>query len=193
VVGIKNAEGYSIILGIDANEQLTDDGQYKSLQYQLDKPIQPQGHNGSLSILSRIRGLVDPLTMLHPDSLRLATYSRGMKHIDYILISASLMTAVERAGILPYNTIFSCDHRPCFLDLNGPTMFNDITHSIAPPMYRGLNSYDLRIVKRYTDSILSQIQYHKLEEKRNKFSTAAESNSWTDAHTHKHTTRWTRR
>jgi hypothetical protein len=75
----KHTEGYSIILGIDANEDLSAESQYKPLHYQLDKPIQPQGHNGSLSTLCKTCGLVDPLTILHPDSPSPPTYSRGTK------------------------------------------------------------------------------------------------------------------
>lgn len=94
------------------------------------------------------------------------------------------MAAVEKAGIMPYDTIFSGDHRPCFLDLNSLTMFNDKTPPIVPPQYRGLNSYDPRIVKRYIEIITGHIRYHRLEEKTNELFKVAENASWTEENTH---------
>jgi hypothetical protein len=71
--------------------------------------------------------LIDPLTTFHPDKIPPATYSRGQKRIDLILVSANLLQSTERAGILPYDTIFTGDHRPCFIDLDGDKIFNETT------------------------------------------------------------------
>jgi hypothetical protein len=60
-------------------------------------------------------------------------YNRGKKRIDYILISATLQDSVEWSSILPYCSIFSGDHRPCFLDLNADLLFAGPTSPLAPP------------------------------------------------------------
>jgi len=171
VVRTKRDEGYGIILCKDANKELTDDRQYTPLQYQLNKPIQPQGHDGSLSTLCKTCGLVDPLTIFHPDNLPPPTYSRGKKRIDFILISAYLLQAAEEAGYLPYHTIVTGNHRPCFLDLNGTPP--------PPPTYRGLISYDPRVFTKYIDILTHQIQYHRIKEKDNNLYNKAELGKWT--------------
>ena len=50
----KAADGYEIILGLDANESILDvKGSFHPLQYSPEKPTKHEGHDGSLATLVR--------------------------------------------------------------------------------------------------------------------------------------------
>jgi len=117
-------EGYFIILGIDANEQFSrTDGSFTPVQFSFDKPIRIKGHDGTLSTLVCTCGLIDLLTLQHPDPLPPATYIRGKERIDFIFVSAALLPNVRHTGILPYNSIFISDHCPCYIDFDSKSLF----------------------------------------------------------------------
>jgi len=175
----KSKDGYGIIFNIDANEELTEHGQFSPLHFQLETPILMNGHDGTLSTLYRTCGLVDPLTIFHPDQPPPATYSRGQKRIDFILVSTYLMHSTERARVLLYGTIFTGDHRPCSIDLNGDMLFNEITPKMGPPTYCGLNSDETRISQKYIEILMKQIEYHKLDKKMLELQKVAEEGNWT--------------
>jgi len=94
-------------------------------------------------------GLCDPLREQHHQGDPPATYSRGSSRIDYILISTSLLEAVQRSGILPYHTVFISDHRGCYVDFDAAALFGSPTAALAPEIYRGLRLQDPRIVQKY--------------------------------------------
>jgi hypothetical protein len=76
-------------------------------------------------------------------------------------------TACHLSGILPYNSFFISDHRPCFLDIDGTSLFQSQTFPIAPTQHRILQLYDPRITDKYEGNLNKQLKYHKLEEKIN--------------------------
>jgi hypothetical protein len=137
--------GYHIVLGVDANEAYHGNGGvFTPVTYQLESPIPIKGHDGTLATLVQSCGLVDPLLCHRPDSPPPETYNRGSDQIDFIFVSASLFDKVSRSGIFPYNSIFLCDHRPCYIDLDSKFLFLETTPTIDPPQYRGLCLEDPR-------------------------------------------------
>jgi hypothetical protein len=177
----KVAEGYQIILGIDANEPYSQTkGNFTPLHYTLETPISTKGHDGTLSTLVRSCGLIDPLLMHHPDSTPPATYDRGKEKIDFIFISTTLADATIRTGILPYNSVFISDHRPCYIDLNSHHLFHESTLNIEPPQYKELRLEDSRLVKEYQKAVIRQLDYHHIPDKVNLLYAAAQQNNWTD-------------
>jgi hypothetical protein len=159
--------GHDIILCLDANEDInTVQGTFTPLDYDPKQPTVGLGHNGSLSTLCCTCGLVDPLTLQHSDSPPPPTYSRGSSRLDYILVSQRVVKHVTRSGILPYNSFFLSDHRPCFIDIDSESLFQSQTFPIAPAQQRGLQLYDPRVVEKF-EGLLKQVEYHKLERKIN--------------------------
>ncbi len=143
-------KGYQIILGIDSNEPFsTTNGNFTPLHYTTETPIPLKRHDGTLNTLIKTCGLIDPLLLHHPDSPPPPTYDRGKEKIDFIFISSSLVGNAIRTGILPYNSLFLSDHRPCYLDLVSQGLFQETTPTIEPPLYQGLRLKDPRLVKQY--------------------------------------------
>jgi hypothetical protein len=67
-----------IILALDANESIEGvQGKYCPLDYTIDKPVTPNGHDGSIATLIRTCGLCDPLRLQHTEGIPPTTYSKG--------------------------------------------------------------------------------------------------------------------
>ena len=68
----------------------------------------------------------------HPMKYEVATYSRGLKRIDFILCTSNLIPAVKFCGVEPFNKHIFSDHWSMFVDWNedilvgskAPTMLN---------------------------------------------------------------------
>jgi hypothetical protein len=126
-------DGTHIILCLDNNEELLpNEGQLVSLPVSTT-PAVHKTHDGRMETLVRSVGLADALRHQHPSATYPATYNRGKKRIDLILVSVSVLPAVKRSGILPYNSIFQGDHWPCYIDLDAAEAFGGQTASILPP------------------------------------------------------------
>jgi len=132
-------EGNEVILSIDANEEYKpSEGQISSLSYRDGNYIINSTHDGTISTLCHSCGLVDPHKLLHTETPPPPAYIRGNSRLDFIFISKSLLHSVERAGILPYNSVFEGDHRPCYLDFSAQSLFQDTEYPISPLTRRGL-------------------------------------------------------
>lgn len=148
---------------MDANEAIYGaQGSYNPLTYNKTRPTVGSGHDGSLATLIRTCGLIDPLTYQHSDSPPPSTYSRGGHRIDYILVSHHLLPAIVHTGIMPYDSVFISDHRPCYVDLDASIPFKDSTSTIEVASRRGLQLQDPRIVNLYYEHLTKQLAYHKL-------------------------------
>jgi hypothetical protein len=142
-------DGTQIVLCLDNNEEISpNQGQLINMGSST-KPIIHQSHDGRLETLACSVGLIYIISYLHPSTTYPATYIRGRKRIDLILISASLLPAVKRSGILPYNSMFQGDHRPCYIDLDADEAFGGKTAPISPPCQCSLQLHDPRIVTAY--------------------------------------------
>ena len=97
-------DGNKVILMMDANEAL---GKNK---------------NGVSTITSDC-DLIDVHTSRHNDAATTATYARGTKKIDYILITPDLLPLVTRSGMLPFYTGIHTDHRGLFIDIDSKALF----------------------------------------------------------------------
>jgi hypothetical protein len=159
-------DGTQIVLCLENNEELLpNQGHLINIGSSSTKPIIHQSHDGHLETLAHSVGLIDILRYHHPSTAYPATYNRGRKRIDLILISASLLPAVKRSGILPYNSMFQGDHRPCYIDLDADEAFGGKTPPISPPCQRSLQLHDPRIVSAYLNTLNKQFDIHKIHEK----------------------------
>jgi hypothetical protein len=101
--------------------------------------------------------------------------------IDLILVSASLLPAVTRSGILPCHSVFQGDHRPCYIDLDVSLAFDGKTPSISPPCQCTLQLHDPCIVVNYISALHQQFKCHKILQKI-EFLYAVEPTLWTPQH-----------
>jgi hypothetical protein len=76
-------------------------------------------------------GLSDVFAIRHPETPEPATYIRGSKRIDYFLVSASVLTSVEKCGYDPFQFRLTSDHRGMFLDINTESLFGNLTQALA--------------------------------------------------------------
>ncbi len=113
-------------------ELLPNKGQLITLK-QSSTPVVHPKHDGTLETLVRSTGLTDVLRHHHPSPTYPPTYNRGKKRIDLILVSTSLLPSITRSGILPYNSVFQGDHRPCYIDLDAAVAFGGQTSPVCPP------------------------------------------------------------
>ena len=98
VISKLREDNHSIILAGDFNESLGDD---------------PEG----LDRITIKYGLCDCISYRHgPYST--TTYSRGHKCLDCIVVSSDLLPSICQSGILPFDSLFTSDHRAIFLDLD---------------------------------------------------------------------------
>jgi len=156
-------DGAQVILSLDNNDELNPaSGQVVKLSFNPIVPTTSTQHNGTLDTLIRSTGLVDVLGHHHPSPHYPATYNRGRKRIDLILVSASLLPSVKRSGILPYHSLFQGDHRPCYIDIDTSIAFEGKTPSICPPCQRVLQLKDPRIVTTYVETLHKQLDLHKV-------------------------------
>ena len=130
---------------------------------------------------------MDPHTLLHTETPPPPTYIRGNSRLDFFFISKSLLHSVERAGILPYNSVFEGNHRPCYLDFSAQSLFQDTEYPISPLTRRGLQLLDLRKVKKYVATFENQTSYHKILEKLEVLFTSAGNASWSSDQTKQYT------
>jgi hypothetical protein len=176
--------GHQIILNIDNNEDLyMHAGSLHPLPYNPDLIHQHKTHDASLHTLSNTCGLINSLGVCHSDRPFHPTYIRGEKRIDFMLVPASLQNSVIGSGILPYNTIFHGDHRPCFLDFDADQLFAGDTPPLAPPCCRSLQLHDPRLVTKYKEVLHHQLEYHRILDRVQELEKAAQQNSWMPQHT----------
>jgi len=160
------AQGTQIILSIDVNDELPDEpGQFLPLSYSPDVLMCCKQHNGSLAMLATTCGLVDPLGQQHQQRPFPATYSRGQRCLDYILVSSEVLGSAVHSGILAYHSLFISNHRACYLDLNSTELFGEMTASLSSPCHRQLQFHDPRIMEKYSLCINQQLEYHKVAKK----------------------------
>ena len=90
---------------------------------------------------------------------------------------------MERSGILPYCSVFSGDHKPCFLDFNASLLFAGSTTPLAPVCQHSLQLSDPRKIAKYKSALHEQLEYHKVMDKCKNLHEIAAKGMWEDAQT----------
>jgi hypothetical protein len=171
--------GSYVILLMDSNEDIQQhQGSYTPLEYTETRLIKAANHNASLATLLLSCNLVD--TPAHQDTPPYpANYIREKKRLDYILISAELVPAIQHTGNLPFHKLCLGDHRACYLDLNATILFGSSTHAIVHPIHRRLRLGVPTIVAAYKSTLFKQLTYHKVKEKLLLLQEATSDSTWT--------------
>jgi hypothetical protein len=98
-----------------------------------------------------------------------------------MLILVSLQDLVERSGSLPYCSVFSGDHKPCFLDFNASLLFAGSTTPFSPVCQHSLQLSDPRKIAKYKSALHEQLEYHKEMDKCKNLHEMAAKGMWEDA------------
>jgi hypothetical protein len=94
-------------------------------------------------------GLID----IHTRELGLhnevATYARGTKRLDYILMTEQNASHTTNCGAGPFNHRFYSDHRGIWVDLELLGLFDRNLPPLARPQYRDICSGRPKLVRKY--------------------------------------------
>mmetsp|Transcript_21350 Transcript_21350/g.30549 ORF Transcript_21350/g.30549 Transcript_21350/m.30549 type:complete len:1538 (+) Transcript_21350:1841-6454(+) len=173
------AQGIGVILYLDGNEDIKGRvGSWVELTpYTPGIHASHSDHNGSLATLVTTCGLVDVMAEQHSKDLP-PTYTRGKKRIDYVFVTPRLMGSVLRSSMLPFHTMFGGDHRPLLIDFDAVRLFGDTSHEIQRPKASGLKLQDPRVVNKYIDKVIQQLEYHKIQTKVEALQEASLAGQW---------------
>jgi len=138
-------KGEKVIVGGDFNEELG---------------LDPNG----LTRLCSECHLLDPVYAIHQET-DFATYDRGSKVIDYLLMDPSLLSAVEGCGYEPFNHHILSDHRGLFLDVDTAKFFGTETAPLAPLERRDIRGNRSHQIAPYFQALDAQYQHHKWYDK----------------------------
>lgn len=144
------AEQHQIILSMVANETFDPDLYHlgHSLQYDSSKLTSDSSHDGKLAALVASCGLCLPLARQHTTRPFPASHIRG----DYIMISQSLLPAVQHSGVSSHHSLVRGDHLPYYLDFDSSILFSDPAYNIEPASFRKLRLQDPRVIQQYNSS-----------------------------------------
>jgi hypothetical protein len=140
------AKGDDLILMGDFNEALGND---------------PAG----MSKICRELVLSDVMKMRHDTSLKPATYARGSKRLDYILMSERCAIAVRKCGYEPFNHRLYSDHRGMFVDMDTEMLFGNLDNDLASMQYRDFKATDPKAVTEYLQGIGTYLKDHNFAER----------------------------
>jgi hypothetical protein len=98
------------------------------------------------------------------DSPAPATYARGSKKIDHILVTAALLPAVTASGIEPLHAGILSDHRALYVDFDTKLLLRGTLTTIPPSAARLLKSTDPHSVEVYIRKLTEQLEHHHLPE-----------------------------
>lgn len=176
-----------IILCLDNNEELRKNlGQQTPLTNAAPKPTVSKKKDGMLELLILSTGLVDTLSFQHPSPSYPSTYIQRRKCLNYILVSSSLCSTIQRSGVLPYNSLFLGDHQPCYIGIDTVQAFQSTTTPLAPPCQRQLQLADPRVVNRYIDALHVHLDQHKILQKIEHLKEHAKQSTWSETITHQY-------
>ena len=151
--------GHDIILMMDANEA--------------------SGQGSGVDHLMTKCGLVDIHTLTVDLSPPPATYQRGSKKIDFILITPSITSAVRAVSVLPLHDGYLSDHRALVADFDAAVLFADHTSPVLPPTGRRLTSTNPSALHPYIEHLKKHVEIHGLVDRVTELQTQSESGHWT--------------
>jgi hypothetical protein len=135
------AQGDDLIVMGDFNEALGND---------------PAG----MSKICRELVLSDIMKLRHGTSDKPATYARGHKRLDYLLMSERCTIAVRNCGYKPFNHRLFSDHRGMFVDLDMELLFGNLDNVLAAMTYRDFRASNPQAVSKYLQGIQTYLTEH---------------------------------
>jgi hypothetical protein len=90
------------------------------------------------------------------------THSSGSTQIYFFVISAAATQFIENCGILDFNTTFSGDHRPLYIDIGILRLLGYPVKGTMRALERDLQLNDPRLVDAYQASLIQQLINHNV-------------------------------
>jgi hypothetical protein len=110
-----------------------------------------------------------------------ATYHRGLAKIDFVLISASLITSVRAASIMALHDGYLSDHRALLVNFDANSLFSGNRSQVTPAVKRRLTSTNSRAVHTYVECMKAQVAKHNLLDEVKRLQHLSDKNLWSDA------------
>jgi len=105
----------------------------------------------------------------------------GRNQINYILVSKSILPAIQRSGILPHHSLTRGDHRPYYLDFDGVVLFSDTAYQIDPLNLHQLQLKDPRKVNKYISILHDLLGQHNVFPRLERLQSQLDTNQWSAA------------
>jgi len=93
------------------------------------------------------------------------SYIRGSKKIDYVLCSRSILPAVRKSMMLPFNQGSLSDHRDYIVEFHAPDLFGGTTDKINPTPKRRFNSQNPYTYNKYITNVRKLFTEHKIPQR----------------------------
>lgn len=106
-------------------------------------------------------GLVDLFSVRTGSPNLPATYQRGTKRLDFVLISPSLINHVKAAGYDPFGYRIPSDHRGMYVDLDTDAVFQQPISEMAPADKRDFVSTSPGVITKYVTSKMAYLNDHR--------------------------------
>jgi hypothetical protein len=100
------------------------------------------------------------MKMRHETSKEPATYARGTKRLDYILMSERCAISVRQCGYEPFNHHLFSDHRGMFVDMDTEMLFGNFDNVLAAMQYCDFTARDPKAVSDYLQSVGAYLHDH---------------------------------
>ena len=110
-------------------------------------------------------GLVDLFNIRIGSSTLPATYQRGRKRIDYILMSPGILPHVRAAGYDPFGYRIPSDHRGMFIDLDTESLFQNELPKLPPSDKRDFTSTSPETIRLYVEKKMNYLNDHRFFER----------------------------
>jgi hypothetical protein len=94
-------------------------------------------------------GLIDIHARTHGLDSEVATYARGTKRLDYILMNEQLASHSTNCGADPFNHRFYSDHRGIWVDLELLGLFDRNLPPLARPQFRDILPSRPKLIRKY--------------------------------------------
>ena len=108
------------------------------------------------------------------------TYHRGSEKIDFVLLSASLVSSIRASSILALHDGYLSDHRALLVDFDAHSLFMEETSPITQAGDRRLTSSSPREVHTYIESMRVHVAKHDLIVKVMRLKSLSETDQWSD-------------
>ena len=105
--------------------------------------------------------LTDAHAFLHASSCNPATYVRGTKRLDYILVSEGVLPFLRFGGIEAFFTTIHSDHRGLFIDIDLTALLGGELAKLLPSALRGISSNSPH-GEKYINNILTYFEEHNI-------------------------------
>lgn len=121
--------------------------------------------DSGIAQLAQNCGLADLMSIRLKSSKLPATYQRGPRRLDFVLLTPSLALYVQAAGYDPFGYRIHSDHRGLYIDFSTDALFQQEINPLAPLERRDFKSTSPKVVAKYVSSKIKYLNDHRFYER----------------------------